>query len=119
MKYFFILLILPFTILKSFAQLEEDISKFVNNDVKIYRTFGEGKSQGLDISIKYLDTWKKEEGNRPHIIQKFSKQIGTLTIGYSILIIKFDESDVSDEDKRDVLENINELKPKDAKTYKK
>lgn len=33
---------------------------------------GTGKSRGLKFSIRYPESWKSEEGDRPHIVKKFS-----------------------------------------------
>ncbi|MFA7172320.1 MAG: hypothetical protein WC340_02725 [Kiritimatiellia bacterium] len=39
---------------------------------KTYSTKGSEKSFGLTINTKYPDTWKMEDGNHPHIVQKWS-----------------------------------------------
>lgn len=42
------------------------------------------KSEGLDISIEYPQSWRSEEGIRPHIVQKFT---GNSTAGISLSCI--------------------------------
>ena len=85
-KAFLSLIAFLFVTFNSIGQSEIDIKNFTSGRTTTYRSNGAGKAQGLDFSIKYLNDWKKEEGDRPHVVQKFSKMRGSATIGYLILI---------------------------------
>jgi len=53
-----------------------------------YESSASGKSQGIRFSIEYPKTWKSEDGNRPHIVQKFVSGRGK---GFSIFMIGIHE----------------------------
>ncbi|MBN8716752.1 MAG: hypothetical protein J0H95_07225 [Xanthomonadales bacterium] len=36
-----------------------------------FKTDGHGKSNGINLTIKYPSDWTRKEGERPHIVQKF------------------------------------------------
>ncbi len=36
-----------------------------------YSTAGHPKAKGIDLAIEYPSEWRKEEGDRPHVVQKF------------------------------------------------
>jgi len=55
-------------------------------DMSEYSTKDHAKSQGVDISLKYPAIWKREEGIRPHIVQKFTG-IAAENISVSCMII--------------------------------
>lgn len=40
----------------------------------VYSTSGNPKAKGLVVTIKYPAGWRRAEGERPHIVQKFSEQ---------------------------------------------
>lgn len=40
-----------------------------------YHLEGHPKAQGLNISLKYPQSWKAQEAERPHIVQKFTGQV--------------------------------------------
>jgi hypothetical protein len=41
-------------------------------DKKKYSTLNHPKANGLDVTIEYPASWVSEEGERPHIVQKFT-----------------------------------------------
>lgn len=45
--------------------------EFMSGYTSKYICDGSGKGRGLKFSIKYPQSWKSEEGNRPHIVRKF------------------------------------------------
>ncbi len=49
----------------------EDTEAFINGAKSKYRTDGHPKAKSLKISIEYPSHWNREEGERPHIVQKF------------------------------------------------
>lgn len=74
MKYFFLLFLTLSVAFSSTNCLGNyELSDYVQNGLK-YFSKDHPKSQGLNIEIKYPKNWKKEEGNRPHIVQKFTNK---------------------------------------------
>jgi ethanolamine utilization microcompartment shell protein EutS len=57
----------------SFSQSYEQrsITEFQSGKVSKYSTFGLGKSNGLKLHIKYPQSWKSYDGERPHVVKKF------------------------------------------------
>jgi hypothetical protein len=62
---------------------------------KMYRTYGQGNSDGLDIGIRYLDGWTDysyKPSERPYVVKKFEKSINDRCgVEYSILVQKNDK----------------------------
>lgn len=50
--------------------------EFRQGHILRYRTKGHPKALGLDFQISYPASWRAEEGERPHIVQKFISQNG-------------------------------------------
>jgi hypothetical protein len=48
------------------------LQAFLNGQKTKYSTEGHPKAKGLNISIEYPSHWKKSEGERPNIVQKFT-----------------------------------------------
>jgi len=48
------------------------VQDFLSGYTSTYKCNGTGKGRGLKFNIKYPQSWKSEEGNRPHIVRKFS-----------------------------------------------
>ncbi len=46
------------------------------NDKCSYETDGTGKSMGLKIKLAYPCSWTQANGDRPHVVQKFSYSFG-------------------------------------------
>jgi len=74
----------------AFSQMTEEASlyEFINGKVYKYSSNGEGKSLGLKINLKYPMSWKSQEGERPHIVRKF-----TQSDGYANAIIYIEKTD--------------------------
>ena len=67
MKYLFIL----FVIFTPPVYSQETAATFWNNRCE-YKTDGTGKSLGLKIKLSVPCKWRQAEGDRPHVVQKFS-----------------------------------------------
>jgi len=67
MKYLFIAIIF-FT---QICYAQESATSFWNNRCE-YKTDGTGKSLGLKIKLSYPCLWTRVDGDRPHVVQKFS-----------------------------------------------
>ena len=94
-----------------FAQSETDTKNFLSDKTTVFRSFGNGKSQSIDFSIKYPSDWKKQEGERPHIVQKFLKTNGSTSISYLVLIKKIDGPKLTQEEISNELNNIETAVP--------
>lgn len=57
----------------------------------------QNKCQGLEFSIKYPNSWTIEEGERPHIVQKFGKEISNGYIELDIYLNKFERIPTKEE----------------------
>jgi len=90
MKYLLTLFLNVHSYFMLFGQAEIDTKNLINGNTSVYRSYDHSKAKGLDFSIKYLNTWIRAEGNRPNIVQKFTKEIGNKQINYLILILKID-----------------------------
>lgn len=64
-----VLIIMVVTISNSFAS-DIVINDYISNGKK-YISTNHPKSLGINLEIKYPSDWVAEEGNRPHIVQKF------------------------------------------------
>lgn len=53
---------------------EQALNEFVSGKVQPYSTLGTGKSQGLKLHLKCPISWQSKEGDRPHIVRKFTQQ---------------------------------------------
>jgi len=89
-----------------FAQSETDTKSFLSGKTSVYRSYGNGKSQSIDFSLKYPSDWKKQEGERPHIAQKFLKTNGQTSISYLVLINRIDGPKLSQEEISNELNNV-------------
>ena len=53
------------------------LAEFRANQTIQYSTRGHAKSRGLHITLRYPRSWLPAEGDRPHIVQKFTAADGT------------------------------------------
>lgn len=67
---------------------KEILEGFVND----YYTKESPKSEGLNIKIKYPKSWKSENGDRPHVVKKFTSNNGHGLEALIIMIKKIDEA---------------------------
>jgi len=98
----------------AFSQASTDINAYYNGEVSVYNSKGHTKAKGLEFSINYLTSWDKQEGNRPHIVQKFTKEIGTMRIEYLVSIGLNEGEKLTDREILETYNNPNELIPKEA-----
>ena len=71
------------------------------NDTARYSTKGHAKAKDIDMTFKYPSTWEASEGERPNIVQKFSKNLGngiTLTCGLMIKNIPTEATSFSEKE---------------------
>ena len=119
MKNYFITFLLIHSYVILSGQVEIDIKNFINGNLSVYRSNNHSKAKGLDFSIKYLNTWLKEEGNRPNIVQKFTKNIGNKHISYLVLILKIEGPPLTSEEIESEYENAHQSLPKGAQFISK
>lgn len=50
-----------------------------------FRSAGHDKSNGINLTIKYPSSWSAQEGNKPHVVQKFIHPNGT---SYATILIQ-------------------------------
>ncbi|MFH1061883.1 MAG: hypothetical protein V1747_03235 [Candidatus Omnitrophota bacterium] len=65
-----------------------DLDAFQINQTKTYTTKEHQKSKGINFTIKYPNSWIPAEGERPHIVQKFSKVFEDGTSVICLILIK-------------------------------
>ena len=102
-----LLILAPFT---SFGQAVQDIKRFYTES-RVYSPNGNPKAQGLDFRIKYLSDWKAQEGERPHVVQKFIKKTNQAQVSYFILINKIPGEPMMKKEIDDLLADIEEMVP--------
>jgi len=119
MKYLLILFLNVHSYFMLFGQAEIDTKNLINGNTSVYRSYDHSKAKGLDFSIKYLNTWIRAEGNRPNIVQKFTKEIGNKQINYLILILKIDGPPLTSQEIENEYSNFNEAIPRGAEFISK
>lgn len=86
MNKFLLIPILLFS-LNCFSQ--ETPSSLLENKCE-FQTDGLGKSKGLKIKIKFPCKWKQADGDRPHVVKKFSYDLGDgSSLNQNIVINQF------------------------------
>jgi len=69
------------------TRIDPEVKEVLSAEKKAYSTLGHPKSQGLNISVKYPSVWVAKEGQRPHIVQKFTgSSTGSIVPGCMIII---------------------------------
>ena len=72
-KLFLILIIITSsTELCAQSSIQDDLKNFISGEKLKFTTADHSKSRGLNIQIDIPKNWKMKEGERPHIVQKFS-----------------------------------------------
>lgn len=65
-----------------------------------YKTDGSGKSLGLKLKLSVPCAWIQSDGDRPHVVRKFSKTIDNYTISHNFTVNKLeytpDQAEVSE-----------------------
>ena len=64
-------LLIPLLLCSFLCFSQETPSSFFENKCE-YKTDGLGKSKGLKIKIKFPCRWKQADGDRPHVVKKFT-----------------------------------------------
>jgi hypothetical protein len=81
---FLLLLLLKFLNIAA----QNNPANFWNNRC-YFETDGTGKSTGLKIKLSYPCTWIQSDGDRPHVVKKFSYNLGDgRSVNQSLTIIK-------------------------------
>lgn len=119
MKNLLIIFLLTHSCFSLFGQAEIDTKNLINGNASVYRSFNHSKAKGLDFSIKYLNNWIKAEGNRPNIVQKFTKDVGNKQVSYLVLILKVDGPPFTSEEIESELGNAHLSIPKSAQFISK
>lgn len=104
---FSILTLAPFT---SFGQAAQDIKR-LSTESKVYSPNGNPKALGLDFRIKYLSDWKVQEGERPHVVQKFISNTNQAQVSYGILVNKLPGEPMGRQEIDDLLADVEEMVP--------
>lgn len=65
-----------------------DVESFQNNQTNKFSTEGHQKSKGINITIEYPNSWAAAEGERPHIVQKFSRAFEDGSTVMCLILIK-------------------------------
>lgn len=78
------LLILPRLVLCE----NRDLQIFQNGGKEKFFTKSHSKAKGINLSIEYPNTWEKSEGERPNVVQKFSKSLDDGTTIICMILIK-------------------------------
>lgn len=69
--------------------LDPVVKELLGEKWKSYSIKSHPKSESLDISIEYPQSWKREEGIRPHIVQKFTGKVaGGISVSCMLIIQK-------------------------------
>lgn len=58
------------------ADSTQDLADFASGNVERFSTKDHPKSSGVVLSLKYPKGWAAKEGERPHIVQKFTAEGG-------------------------------------------
>ncbi|MEY5047616.1 MAG: hypothetical protein RLZZ175_975 [Bacteroidota bacterium] len=82
-------LLIPLLIFSLNCLSQETPSSLLENLCE-YKTDGLGKSKGLKIKIKFPCNWKQADGDRPHVVKKFSYDLGDgSSLNQNIVINQF------------------------------
>lgn len=108
------LILFCFVSLIALGQIPSDIFEFKNGQTKKYTSDGSGKSQGLKFSIKYPQSYKAKEGDRPHVVQKFQNPNNDCDI--VVVVMKLPQA-YSTSEKRELLskQSMQDMLPETAK----
>jgi len=87
----------PFVILFTMCIACSSAFSINSNDYAKYSTKGHSKAYGLNIVLEYPKNWVAEEGNRPHIVQKFSGKMENNIMPMCLIMIQ-DTGSMSDDD---------------------
>ena len=86
----FVIVIIIFLVsntLFSETTIQDDLKNYLNGNKIKYSTTGHPKSYGLTIQVEIPTSWNQKEGERPHIVQKFSSSSGSGKAKVSTIMI--------------------------------
>ena len=88
-KWIHVIAIVLVTAGQSFAQTSvfEELRSYTKNEFYVYNTKGHYKSLGVGLKLNIPKSWQQQEGNRPYIVQKFSRQISKLKAAVCVIHI--------------------------------
>jgi len=103
-----LILIIAISSTELFAQssIQDDFKSFMEGSKLKFSTVGHPKAQGLNIRIDLPNSWIKKEGERPHIVQKFSSSGGGGIAKVAILNITPIPSYLKGFSDKEIAENI-------------
>lgn len=87
------------------------VGEFADGFRKRYQTDGTGKSQGIKINLQLPRSWAGEDGERPHIVQKWVSENGT---GLEIILLDIRDGQGYNPTKKEMEEFVRTGAVKDA-----
>ncbi len=79
--------------LLTYQYIDNPRGEFSNKFIQTYTTKNHVKAGGLDMSLKKPVSWKSDEGDRPHVVQKFTSENGR---GNEMLLVLVKELPIDD-----------------------
>jgi len=70
------------------TRIDSEVKELLLTEKTTFSTLGHPKSQGLNISLKYPSIWVAKEGQRPHIVQKFTGSSTGSIVSVCMIIIQ-------------------------------
>ena len=106
-----LLLLISFILSVDCLASEQNLNKDKDKSSKLskFNTKDHPKALGYEIEITYPSSWEKSEGNRPHIVQKFSNPNSEITTTCLLLIKKLDYTFTKEEEEK----LVDIIKPED------
>jgi len=68
----------------------QDIKSWYAGNTTVYNSTGNPKSKNLVFSIRYLNSWQVQDGDRPMVVKKFIKPIGSNLICCMVLVRNYE-----------------------------
>lgn len=96
---------------KLYQKFYIDSKEFVTSELGNFISIkGHPKSLGVDMQLKIPENWKVEEGDRPHVVKKFSYSTNSYMYNSFIITITENIMFVSRKEARDLFENEEDAK---------
>ena len=103
---FIIIIALSSSDLFAQSNIQDDLKNFNDGIKNKFSTVGHPKSRGLNIQIEFPNSWVKKQGERPHIVQKFSSSEDGGIAKVATLSVTPLPSDFKDFSDKDIAENL-------------